>query len=185
MAVIRQRQRDAGKAPVRRGQIHPGQGAIQFQRQKGRPRRDGAAQGLIRGSLQKGRQQYPGYLLRVLALLFLQMDDLRAQRIAPGNTGEICFPEKQFIIPFAPLGGHSRIGTAGAQQHQSAQQQRKETSHTASPPFAAGQRTVNTDPPSGRLAASTVPPRRFTVSLTMERPNPVPPAARERALSTR
>ena len=48
-----------------------------------------------------------------------------------------------------------------------------------------GQRAVNRDPPWTRFSAVTVPPRLLTVSLTMERPRPVPPAARERALSTR
>ena len=76
----------------------------------------------------------------------------------------------------------------GIAAHQDQTQHREDQHplfHEASPPSAAGHRTVNTDPPPERLAASTVPPRRFTVSLTMDRPRPVPPAARDRALSTR
>ena len=73
------------------------------------------------------------------------------------------------------------------QKHYNSQQRdrRPSLSHDAPPPSAVGQRTVNTAPPSGRLAAETVPPRFITVSCTMDNPKPVPPAARDRALSTR
>ena len=77
-------------------------------------------------------------------------------------------------------------GTAGEHCERQSQQQSKSSSHgVSSSRWARGQRTVNTAPPPGRLAASTVPPRRSTVSRTMDKPRPVPPAARERALSTR
>ena len=68
----------------------------------------------------------------------------------------------------------------GAQQHGN-----PSLFHVWPPPSRQGQRTVKTAPPPGRLAASTVPPRFSTVSLTMANPRPVPPAARDRALSTR
>ena len=84
-----------------------------------------------------------------------------------------------------PDSGRSH-GAADDQQHQSAKRQHDPSfPHGSRPPSASGQRTVNTAPPPGALAADTVPPRLCTVSCTMERPSPVPPAARERALSTR
>ena len=49
----------------------------------------------------------------------------------------------------------------------------------------SGKRTVKRAPPCARLDASTVPPYFSTVSRTIARPSPVPPASRERALSTR
>ena len=52
-------------------------------------------------------------------------------------------------------------------------------------PQRAGSLTVKTAPPDGRLAAFTSPPRMPTRCFTIERPRPVPPDSRERALSTR
>ena len=84
-----------------------------------------------------------------------------------------------------PDSGRSH-GAADDQQHQSAKRQHDPSfPHGSRPPSASGQRTMNTAPPPGALVAVTVPPRLCTVSCTMERPSPVPPAARERALSTR
>ncbi len=78
------------------------------------------------------------------------------------------------------------------QQYQRQRRQHDEFSlHVGSPPssglsFARGRRTVNIVPEAPcRAAAVICPPRLSTVSLTMERPSPVPPMARERILSTR
>ena len=55
----------------------------------------------------------------------------------------------------------------------------------ASPSRDSGMRTVNVLPVPGRLSTAMSPPWRFTECFTMARPRPVPPLARERALSTR
>ena len=70
------------------------------------------------------------------------------------------------------------------QQQDQGQDQRNSSFHSVSP-LSLGMRMVKTVPPPIRGRASMVPPRRRTVSLTMDSPRPVPPAARERALSTR
>src|SRR5581483_1879385 len=50
---------------------------------------------------------------------------------------------------------------------------------------AAGKIRVKTDPLPSWLSTATVPPARSTVLRTIDRPRPVPPVCRERALSTR
>ena len=116
-------------------------------------------------------------------LPILQRHRLRPQGVRPGRVVQVRHPEVQVI---GLAGGGVGPAQAQDQQQRGAQRRRDDTlSHRSPPPSRQGQRTVNTAPPPGRLAASTVPPRLLTVSLTMARPRPVPPAARERALSTR
>ena len=77
---------------------------------------------------------------------------------------------------------------AGEQKEEGNSQGEKGPSHRGSPPSSGvsqGKPTVNTLPSGSRRWAVTQPPWRRTVSRTMDRPRPVPPAARERALSTR
>src|SRR6185437_183101 len=50
---------------------------------------------------------------------------------------------------------------------------------------ASRSRTVKTDPSPSSLAMSSRPRWRLTICLTIARPSPVPPMARERAVSTR
>ena len=52
-------------------------------------------------------------------------------------------------------------------------------------PRHAGILTVKRAPPSARFSTRTSPPCRPTRCLTIDRPRPVPPVSRERALSTR
>ena len=112
---------------------------------------------------------------------------LRPKGIAAAGRAEIPFHKVQVVNVCRLLTDADRTDSAanGHQQNRRQSHCHPAFFHTAPPPSAAGQRTVNTAPPSGRLAADTVPPRFVTVSCTMERPRPVPPAARERALSTR
>ena len=149
-------------------------------------RREGAFQRGIPGALQQLRHQGARQLLRG-GILLMQGPLLSPEGIAAGRGAEVLLHKIQAI------GGHRLLPDAhradgaahGNQQHRRKQNGKPAFFHTAPPPSAAGHRTVNTAPPSGRLAAETVPPRLATVSCTMERPRPVPPAARERALSTR
>ena len=53
------------------------------------------------------------------------------------------------------------------------------------PPHAAGNKIVNVDPRPNRLSTLIVPPILSTTCFTIDSPNPVPPTARDRALSTR
>ena len=143
-------------------------------------------QRLILRPCQKRLHERLRRLLRLQIRKARQAYGFRPQRVAACCAVQILRPEIQQIrIRLRTRSGHHRIGAA---RQQTRQCRRTEDAHFlfhgVSSPFQ-GQRTVNTAPPPGRLAAWAVPPRFFTMSLTMLRPRPVPPAARERALSTR
>ena len=88
-----------------------------------------------------------------------------------------------------PKDGHLLLacGAAGKQQRQAQEQKKQALFHVSSSSRRArGSSTMNTVPlPDCRCSARMAPPRRRTVSLTMLRPRPVPPTARDRFLSTR
>ena len=93
----------------------------------------------------------------------------------------------QAVDPEGLFGRTAAGGAAGKQQCQTKQQEKDPLFHSsASSRRARGSSTMNTVPlPDCRCWARMEPPRRRTVSLTMLRPRPVPPTARERFLSTR
>ena len=77
-------------------------------------------------------------------------------------------------------------GAASGGQSQQTAQCRDASSHRpTSSPFHCAKLTSKQVPSGSRRRAVTAPPCWSTVSRTMDRPRPVPPAARERALSTR
>ena len=89
-------------------------------------------------------------------------------------------------LQIGPIIPCAAICAACQGKQQQGKEQREQAFHAVSPPCARGRRTVNTVPtPDWRCPTSMVPPRRSTVSRTMDRPRPVPPTARERFLSTR
>ena len=127
-----------------------------------------------------GLRQLPG----VPHLARLDVQRLRPQGIAARGVGQIRLQEIEVVC--LALAGNAGLSPAEGRQKGGAQQHGNPSLfHVWPPPSRQGQRTVKTAPPPGRLAASTVPPRFSTVSLTMANPRPVPPAARDRALSTR
>ena len=159
-------------------------GAPKLHLQKAGALRKGTHKAGIRGARQQGVHQALHLGLEGVSALFGQGGALRPQGVAP--CGLLQVPDQ--IVELAVLlllgGDGGGRGAAGKGQRQGQQQAEDASSH-GSPSFTWGQRTVNTAPPPDRLAAEILPPRFSRVSRTMESPRPVPPAARERALSTR
>ena len=97
------------------------------------------------------------------------------RRLLPGNKTDRVLLGFDLPMPSLPAAGAEK----GQDQHQYHQPLHCPSS------FWMGSRTVKQVPFPSRRWAVTSPPWRRAVSRTIERPNPVPPAARERALSTR
>src|SRR5699024_9255998 len=102
--------------------------------------------------------------------------------LAPGGVhrGQVAVID---LIRPAP-GLPAAAGQEGPRQG-SQEQEGKDTFHAGSPPSPTRKVTVNRLPPPSRGATAISPPWRRTASRAMDSPRPVPPAARERALSTR
>ena len=144
-------------------------------------------QGALQLSRQRPCQQPLHYGLgSLLAVRILRQSQRRPHRpdavAAPGLLLGNQVVDQRPLLPALRLGR----GGAGRQRQAGRQQPGDSPLHALSSFSAAlGRVTVNRVPPLGRLSARIAPPRRLTVSLTMLSPSPVPPAARERALSTR
>ena len=183
-----------GDAAVGQGQVHARQAVILlrqiqmqaslFQRpvQQAHPRRKRRGQaGLLRLG-QQGLQQR-GHRRRILR-----------QRI--GGAVHCCrcvlIPHGGVIHLVRPFGcggfaGRSRSAPRQRQQQRACQRQKPSLVHGCSPPFSRQRGKVTAKQvPAGSLRRTVTVPRCWrAVSRTMDRPSPVPPAARERALSTR
>ena len=108
---------------------------------------------------------------------FLVLSLLLAACVRGGGTEG----ENSYTI-YYPAAAH----TGGEQQRKNEKREQESLSSHVSPSLrTAGSRTVKQVPPPARALTAMLPPRRRTVSATMESPRPVPPAARERILSTR
>ena len=114
------------------------------------------------------------------------------ERHGAGNDGVLALHIAQLgggvvdriaVFSLRPAAAH----TGGEQQrkNEKREQERLSSSHVSPSLRTAGSRTVKQVPPPARALTAMLPPRRRTVSATMESPRPVPPAARERILSTR
>ena len=97
-------------------------------------------------------------------------------RVGHGGGGQIA----------AGRAGHegNRVGSAAGEHRAAQKQQDQPIAHQAAP-FLSGSVTVKVEPLPGAESTVISPRCSCTICRTMERPRPVPPVSRERALSTR
>src|SRR5699024_4112830 len=177
-----QRQIHAAQLAEAGGEVHHRPLVLELQGPEGHPLWDGTGQvtGLRAGDQPLHHRLRP--LLQGGVLRQAQIRGLRTNGVAAAGL-------LRQVVDQIAAGSLLVLGdeAAGGQKQQRRQQRDQPlSSHgPSSSPSRQGSVTINRVPPPGAPSARTTPPRRLTVSLTMLSPKPVPPAARDRALSTR
>ena len=169
---------DVRQPAVLLGKVQSEQPVLQLPALEGEPLGEGGDQAALGGAGQQGTHQllHPG---AGGARVGLALDSGSMELAVVIGVGAEIQQHPRILSPGA---------AAGQQEGEGYRQGQQQTLHRSSPPTSGvsqGKPTVNTLPSGSRRWAVTQPPWRRTVSRTMDSPRPVPPAARERALSTR